>query len=314
MTGMDMTAPPTTVQSALDRLARDEFCLPTGFGLIRLQDLPRERQAALLSGVFALIEGEYGPWLVLETVENWLEALGTGNRHGTRMAVSVALDASGQVIGASATEIYRNGTAIINYSVGRKADADYLEVIAAVTRDMTQGLRDMQASGVEINLVVKEHHLDSPRAQAGYFAVGQVPLDGPTSLLPGPVKYFEIACGHSQDLNDPEKLRAALALTDPQTARTVDGVDDEVHLWLLGDFTPSRPDLPLAGLLRQLADAHAGERSIFRERDIRLDIGWQSLQKMADLLPPGATYLEALAASRRGAARFMGLQEAPDCM
>lgn len=295
-------------------MSATELLSPVSCSLMRLQDMPPARQAALLPGVFALIEGEYGAWLMLESMENWLEALGTGNRNGTRMAVSVALDASGQVVGASATEVYRNGTAIINYSVGRKADTDYLEVIVAVTRDMAQGLRDLQARGVEINLVVKEHHLDSPRAQAGFRAVGQVPLDGPASLLSGPVKYLEIACGHPQDLDDPEKLRAAMALTDPQTVRTVDGVDDEVHLWLLGDFMPSRSNLPLAGLLRQLADAHAGERSIFRERDIRLDPGWQSLQRLADALPPAATYLEAVAASSRGAARFMGLLPESDCM
>lgn len=287
---------------------------PAVSGLLRLQDLPRERQAVLLPGLFALIEGEYEAWRVLEIAENWLDALGSGNRNGTRMAVSAALDASGQVVGASAMEIYRNGTAIINYSVGCKDDADYLDKITAVTRDMAQGLRDMQARGMEINLVVKEHHLDSPRAQAGYWAVGQIPLDGPTSLLQEPVKYLEIACGHPHDLDDPEKLEAAMMLTDPQTARTLDGVDDEVHLWLLGDFTPSRPELPLAGLLRQLADAHASERSIFRERDIRLDPGWQSLQRLAAALPPAATYLEALAASGRGAAKFMGLQAGPDCM
>ncbi len=278
--------------------------------LVRLQNAGREAQAQLLLGVFALIEGEYRPWLALERPDNWLQALNGGNARGTRMAVSVAVDAAGRVVGASATEIYRNGTAIINYSVGRKSDQDYLDVIATVTRDMMQGLHELQQSGLEINLVVKEHHLDSARAQAGYLAVGQVPLDGPTSLVGVGIQYLEIACGHPEELDDPAKLAAAMALTDPQTARVRD-VDDEVHLWLPGNFVPSRRDMALADTLRQLADAHAGERSIFRVRDIRLDPGWQSMNRLADALPAAATYLDAYQASKQGAARYMGLESSP---
>lgn len=281
--------------------------------LVRLQNVGREVQARLLPGVFALIEGEYRPWLALETQDNWLRALNGGNARQTRMAVSAALDAAGTVVGASATEIYCNGTAIINYSVGRKGYADYLDVIAAVTHDMMQGLRELQRSGLEINLVVKEHHLDSARAQAGYLAVGQVPLDGPTSLVGEGIQYLEIACGHPEELEDLAKLAAAMALTDPQTARVRD-VDDEVHLWLPGDFSPSREGISLALTLRQLADAHAGERSIFRECDIRLDPGWQSMQRLADALPPDATYIQAQQASSLGAARYMGLESANEIL
>lgn len=297
------------INPLLQRLARGDFTLPEGHRIVRLQDLEQAEQAALIPQVFTLIAGEYPRWLELETAENWLACLNGGNVRGTRMAVSVALDASGNAAGASATEIYANGTAIINYSVGRKHEADYLDIIAAVTRDMMHGLRALQSAGMEINLVVKEHHLDSARAQAGYLAVGQVPLDGPTSLVGGDIKYLEIACGHPGELDDPVRLQAALELTDPQTPRVLAGLDDEVHLWLMGDFEPTRTDLPLAQTLRQLGDAHAGERSIFRLRDIRLDPGWQSMQQLADSLPPQATYQQAYAASRRGAAKYMGLEE-----
>lgn len=297
----------TVNNPVLARLARGDFRLPSVCHLLRLQDLPGAEQKIFLMQVFALIAGEYAPWLELENLENWLACLVSGNARGTRMAVSVALDENRQAQAASAAEIYANGTAIINYSVGRKDDDNYLEAIGAATRDIMQALKALQAQGTVINLVVKEHHLDSARAQAGFLAVGQVPLDGPTSLLRNDVKYLEIACGHPQELDDPARLQVALALTDPQTPRVLEGLDDEIHLWLLGEFDPSDPTIPLATTLRQLADAHAGERSIFRERDIQLDPGWQSLQKLADSLPPQATYRDALEASRLGAARFMGL-------
>jgi hypothetical protein len=43
----------------------------------------------------------------------------------------------------------------------------------------------VQASGESIHFVGKEHHLKSLRAIASYYAVGNVSIDGPTSLLTG---------------------------------------------------------------------------------------------------------------------------------
>ncbi len=283
--------------------------LPQGYDVLRLHEQPAAEQARLLPLLFTLIQSEYSAWLGLETTENWLACLAEGNARGTRMAVSLVLDAGGAIAGASATEIYANGTAIVHYSVGRRGDAEYLKLVAAATLDMVQALRVLQGQGLEINLLVKEHHLDSARAHAGYLAVGQVPLDGPTSLLRGAVKFYEVACGDPSELEDPVRLEAAMALTDPQTPRLRAGLDDEVHLWLVGDFVPSRPEMSLARNLRLLAEGYAGERSIFRMTDLSLDPGWQSLQRLADLLPPDATYRQAVEASRLGAARFMGLEQ-----
>jgi hypothetical protein len=40
-----------------------------------------------------------------------------------------------------------------------------------------------QASGESIHFIGKEHHLKSLRAIAGYYAVDNVPIDGPDSVL-----------------------------------------------------------------------------------------------------------------------------------
>ena len=73
------------------------------------------------------------------------------------------------------------------------------------------------------------------------------------------------------------------------------------------DFTPSDPNKPLAESLRALAETYAQEHSIFREKDIRLDPGYLSLHQLADHLPATSTYQQAVQASSRGAAQWMGL-------
>jgi hypothetical protein len=70
---------------------------------------------------------------------------------------------------------------------------------------------------------------------------------------------------------------------------------------------PSDSDKPLAESLRALAETYALEHSIFREKDIRLDPGYLSLHQLADHLPATATYQQAVEASARGAAKWMGL-------
>jgi hypothetical protein len=57
----------------------------------------------------------------------------------------------------------------------------------------------VQAGGESIHFVGKEHHLKSLRTIAGYYAVGNEPIDGPTSLLTGNAKYYEVAYGDPKE-------------------------------------------------------------------------------------------------------------------
>lgn len=282
-----------------------DFNLPPTYTIARLQHLSVAQQTRLLPQVFALAREQYPEWPA-EQLPNWLAALAGGNEHGTQMAVSVVLDAQGDVAATSALELYRNGTAMINYSLARKNARNGIALIYAATKDMAAGIKALQARGETIHFVGKEHHLKSLRAIAGYYAVGQVPIDGPTSLLKAPVKYYEVAYGDPKEVENQARIDHAFTLADPKAGYTP---EEDVHLWLLGDFTPDNPNKPLAESLRALADTYTQEHSIFREKDIRLDPGYLSLHKLADHLPATATYQQAVLASARGAAQWMGLAE-----
>jgi hypothetical protein len=285
-----------------------DFNLPPTYSTVRLQNLSVAEQTRLLPQVFALAREQYPEWPA-EQLQNWLAALAGGNQHGTKMAVSVVLDAQGEVAGASALELYRNGTAMINYSLARKSDdkhalPGYAALIYAATKDMAAGIKELQARGETIHFVGKEHHLKSPRAIAGYHAVGNVPIDGPGSVLKAAVKYYEVAYGDPKEAESLAGIDHAFKLADPKRGYTE---AEDVHLWLLGDFTPSDANKPLAASLRALAETYAKEHSIFREQDIRLDPGYISLHQLADHLPASATYQQAVRASARAATKLMGL-------
>lgn len=282
-----------------------DFNLPPTYTIARLQNLSVAEQTRLLPQVFALAREQYPEWPA-EQLPNWLAALAGGNENGTQMAVSVVLDAQGEVAATSALELYRNGTAMINYSLVRKSADNDAALIYAATKDMAAGIKALQARGETLHFVGKEHHLKSLRAIAGYYAVGQVPIDGPTSLLTAKVKYYEVAYGDPKEVENQARIDHAFKLADPKAGYTL---EEDVHLWLLGDFTPDNPNKPLAESLRALAETYAQEHSIFRDKDIRLDPGYLSLHKLADYLPATATYQQAVIASARGAAQWMGLAE-----
>lgn len=293
--------------SKLDVMAYD-FTLPLTYITVRLQNLSLAEQCKLLPQVFALLKEQYPEWPA-EELQNWLNALADGNENGTKMAVSAVLDAQGDVAAASALELYRNGTVMINYSLARRSDSHSTPsdavLIYAATKDIAAGIQALQSRGETIHFVGKEHHLKSVRAIAGYYAVGQVPIDGPTSLLTRAVKYFEVAYGDPKEVENQAKIAHAYKLADPKAGYTE---EKDVHLWLLGDFTPSEPTKPLAESLRALAETYTKEHSIFREKDYRLDPGYISLNQLADNLPATATYQQAVQASARGAAEWMGLE------
>lgn len=281
----------------------DDFNLPPGYNTVRLQDLSVAEQTRLLPQVFAMASEQYPEWPA-EQLQNWVAALASGNDNGTKMAASVVLDAQADATAASAMELYRNGTAMINYSLAQRTATHGAALIYAATKDMAAGIKALQARGETIHFVGKEHHLKSLRAIAGYYAVGQVPIDGPTSLLTAKVKYYEVAYGDPKEVENQARIDHAYSLADPKAGYSQ---EDDVHLWLLGDFIPSDPAKPLAESLRALAETYALEHSIFREKDIRLDPGYLSLHQLADHLPATATYQQALEASARGAAKWMGL-------
>jgi len=281
-----------------------DFTLPPAYTTAWLQNLDVIEQTRLLPQVFALAREQYPEWPA-EQLQNWLAALAGGNVNGTKMAVSVVLNAQGEVAAASAMELYHNGTAMINYSLARKDANNYVALIYAATKDMAAGIKELQARGESIHFVGKEHHLKSLRAIAGYYAVGQVPLDGPTSLLTKPVKYYEVAYGDPAQVENQARIAHAYQLADPKNGYTE---QEDVHLWLLGDFTPSDPNKLLAESLRALAETYAKEHSIFREKDVRLDPGYLSLNQLADHLPATATYQQAVRASARSVAQWMGLK------
>lgn len=280
--------------------------LPDDFSIIRLQNANQAQKEKLILQIFAIIKTQYPGWYPLERQSNWLSALSGGNENGTKLAVSAVLDHNHMVIGTSAMELYKNGTAIINYSIAHPQTNLYPAIIYAATQDMAVAIKEMQQKGEVIHFVCKEHHLDSVRAHAGYFAVGQVPIDGPSSLMQGKVKYYEVAYGNPQDINNQEAINQALGLADPKTGKP-QAQDDAVHLWLIQDFTPSEPNTSLAVLLRAFAELYTKEHSIYRERDFRLDPAYQSLNAMADRLPTRATYQQAVLASTIGAKKYMGL-------
>lgn len=281
----------------------DDFNLPPGYNTVRLQDLSVAEQTRLLPQVFAMASEQYPEWPA-EQLQNWVAALASGNDNGTKMAVSVVLDAQADAAAASAMELYSNGTAMINYSLAQKTATHGAALIYAATKDMAAGIKALQARGETIHFVGKEHHLKSLRAIAGYYAVGQVPIDGPTSLLTAKVKYYEVAYGDPKEVENQARIDHAYSLADPKAGYSQ---EEDVHLWLLGDFMPSDPAKPLAESLRALAETYAQEHSIFREKDIRLDPGYLSLHKLADHLPATATYQQAVQASARGAGQWMGL-------
>lgn len=282
---------------------REDFNLPPGYNTVRLQDLSVAEKTRLLPQVFAMAREQYPEWPA-EQSHNWLAALADGNENGTKMLVTVVLDAQADAVAASAMELYRNGTGMINYSLAQTTAAHSAALIYAATKEMAAGIKAMQARGETIHFVGKEHHLKSLRAMAGYYAVGQVPIDGPTSLLTAKVKYYEVAYGDPKDVENQARIDHAYRLADPKAGYTK---EEDVHLWLLGDFMPSNPAKPLAESLRALAETYALEHSIFREKDIRLDPGYLSLHQLADHLPATATYQQAVQASARGAAQWMGL-------
>lgn len=287
------------LEKKADMEASYDFTLPPTYSTARLQNLSVAEQTKLLPQVFALAREQYPEWPA-EQLENWLAALAGGNQNGTKMAVSVVLDAQGAVAATSAMELYNNGTAMINYSLARKSADDqsfpsYVALIYAATKDMAAGIKELQARGETIHFVGKEHHLKSLRAIAGYYAVGNVPIDGPTSLLTAKVKYYEVAYGDPKEVEDQARIDHAFKLADPKTGYTE---EEDVHLWLIGDFTPSDPNKPLADSLRALAETYAKEHSIFREKDYRLDPGFISLHKLADNLPITTTYQQSLQVSR----------------
>ncbi|WP_019881041.1 MULTISPECIES: hypothetical protein [unclassified Methylophilus] len=283
----------------------DDFTLPPTYTTLRLQNLSVAEQTRLLPQVFVLAREQYPEWPA-EQLQNWLNALAGGNENGTKMVVSVVLDAQNEVAATSALELYDNGTAMINYSLARKSAGDYAALIYAATKDMAAGIQALQACGETIHFVGKEHHLQSLRAIAGYYAVGNVPVDGPTSLLTAKVKYYEVAYGDPKEVENQTRIDHAFMLADPKAGYTP---EEDVHLWLLGDFTPSEPSKPLAESFRALAETYAKEHSIFREKDYRLDPGYISLNQLADHLPANATYQQAVQASARGAAQWIGLSE-----
>lgn len=282
-----------------------EFNLPPTYTTARLQNLSAPEQSRLLPQVFALAREQYPEWPA-EQLQNWLDALAGGNGNGTKMAVSVVLDVQNEVAATSAMELYDNSTAMINYSLARKSAGDYAALIYAATQDMAAGIKELQARSETIHFVGKEHHFQSLRAIAGYYAAGNVPIDGPTSLLTNEVKYYEVAYGDPKEVENQARIDHAFMLADPKAGYTQ---EEDVHLWLLGDFTPSEPSKPLAESLRALAESYAQEHSIFREKDVRLDPGYISLNQIADHLPATATYQQAVQASARGAAQWMGLAE-----
>jgi hypothetical protein len=281
-----------------------DFKFPVGYSIVRLQNLSSGEQEKLLPQIFDLIKEQYPEW-PLENRNNWLLALNEGNENGTKMAASLVLNLNGEVVGVSAMELYSNGTVMINYSIASKDANNYLSLIYFATKDMAAGIQELQALGETIHFVGKEHHLESSRAIAGYYAVGQVPIDGPTSLLTGEVKYYEVAYGNPKDVSDQAKIDQAFILADPKTGIMQDEV---VHLWLIRDFVPSDPNKPLAESLKALAETYVKEHSIFREKDYRLDPAYTSLNKLADNLPKFATYQQVAQASAQGAAKYLGLQ------
>jgi len=287
-----------------------DFTLPPTYTTARLQNLSAPEQTRLLPQVFALAREQYPEWPA-EQLQNWLDALAGGNGNGTKMAISVVLDVQNEVAATSAMELYDNGTAMINYSLAQK-EADnhsfpsYAALIYAATKDMAAGIKELQARGETIHFVGKEHHLQSLRAIAGYYAVGNVPIDGPTSLLTNEVKYYEVAYGDPKEVENQARIDHAFMLADPKAGYSQ---EEDVHLWLLGDFTPSEPSKPLAESLRALAESYAKEHSIFREKDVRLDPGYISLNQLANHFPATATYQQAVQASARGAAQWMGVAE-----
>lgn len=288
-------------------VATYNFNLPPAFTTVRLQHLSGAEQTALLPQVFALVAAQYPEWPA-EQLHNWLAALAGGNQNGTSMAASVVLDEHGAVAATSAMELYKNGTAMINYSLARKNADHYAALIYAATKDMAAGIKELQAHGESIHFVGKEHHLKSLRAIAGYYAVGNVPIDGPTSLLKGEVKYevkyYEVAYGDPEEVENQTRIDHAFMLADPKAGYSQ---EEDVHLWLLGDFTPNALNKPLAESLRALAESYAKEHSIFRKKDYRLDPGYISLNQLADHLPAHATYQQAVQASAAGAAKWMDL-------
>jgi hypothetical protein len=279
-----------------------DFTLPPTYTTARLQNLSVAEQTTLLPQVFALAREQYPEWPA-EQLENWLAALAGGNQNGTKMAVSVVLDAQGEVSATSAMELYNNGTSIINYSLARKDSENYAALIYAATKDMAAGIKELQARGEIIHFVGKEHHLKSLRAIAGYYAVGNVPIDGPTSLLTGKVKYYEVAYGDPKEVENQTRIDHAFKLADPKTGYTE---EEDVHLWLVGDFKPSDPNKPIAESLRALAETYAKEHSIFREKDWRLDPGYISLYKLAEQISATVTYQQLLEASKGVAKQWIG--------
>lgn len=295
-----------TTYPAAKQIIQHAFKLPEKHTVIRLQNIDLHQQTELISQIFDLIRENYPGWYDLECKSNWLQALNSGNQNGTKMAVTAVLNHAQKVVGACAMELFSNGTAIINYSIGHKNDAEYLDIIYCATKDLLAGVQELQLRGECINFIGKEHHLDSARALAGYFAVGQVPIDGPTSLVNGNVKYYEVAYGDPNDINDPAKIQLALGLADPKTGAPQDK-DDAVHLWLIQDFTPSEPEKPITALLSAFAESYAKEHSIYRQYDFKLDPAFQSLRALAEKIPTHATYQQAAQASAIGAAQYLSL-------
>lgn len=153
---------------------------------ISVHELPKERQEQVIEQCFKILlaDNNYPSFGSSEFKELWLASLfavetgGIVAKPGTRMAISAALDAKGDVVGFTALQRHDDnhpdigliptservsGGAVLPYTCASKDVTGYahMEVIGKTKAGMQNIVRDLQAAGVDFNLVPQEH-MDKP--------------------------------------------------------------------------------------------------------------------------------------------------------
>jgi len=149
---------------------------------INVHEMPKARQERIVEQCFEILlaENNYPSFGSGEFKELWVERLfavengGIASCPGIKMAIAAALDAKGNVVGFTALQRFDDnhpdvdlvqqsgrvcGVALFTYTCASKDITSYghMEVVSKTKAAMQKIITDLQAAGVDFNLVPQEH-------------------------------------------------------------------------------------------------------------------------------------------------------------
>lgn len=265
--------------------------LPQGYQTKLLHEVPKDQQKAYLDQIYDLLKQNYGSYAESEDMGKWLkEVYSADNPEPTNRIISVVLGPDGKVAAASAAELYKQEQAVlISYTVGKPGSQGdfYVPLLAASKDKVQQGVEDLQANGVSINIVAQEHKAQKAghalKIEAG-MAVGQTPLE-----------LFEQFAKEQGGVRYTIPVYKA-DVKDGMTYEQIVADASQAHLFL-SNIKPSNPDKPFSEILNNFMDGYIRTNSYFADKDSMQDPGLQSIKAFSEWLDnkyPGLTYAQAI--------------------